>query len=179
MVNHHPQACFQNGVCSIDLAKLAFPAPEAGQWHKCGRTPQGGKPCNHMLDELGRHAGLCNKGLYTRRRALVRDRIVKVARQAGFTAQIEQKMLIQGQTQEDGEPAPGRVRPLHRADVHITEPTGAEFWIDVRIHTAHVDQPIAMIGRGLLREEHQKGRAYVVNMATISTGWTKEWFQWC
>ena len=30
-------------------------------------------------------------------------------------------------------------------------------WIDVRIHTAHVDQPI---GRDLLREELQKRRAY-------------------
>ena len=71
--------------------------------------------------------------------------------------QIEQKMLIPGQTQEDGEPAPGSVRPLHRTDVHIIEPAGTELWIDVRIHTAHVDQPI---GRDLLREEHQKCRAY-------------------
>ena len=87
----------------------------------------------------------------------MRDHIAKVARQAGLTAQIEQKMLIPGQTQEDGEPAPGSVRPLHRADVHIIEPAGTEIWIDVRIHTAHVDQHI---GRDLLREEHQKCRAY-------------------
>ena len=85
------------------------------------------------------------------------DHIAKVARQAGLTAQIEQKMLIPGQTQEDGEPAPGSVRPLHRADVHIIEPAGTEIWIDVRIHTAHVNQ---RIGRDLLREEHQKSRAY-------------------
>ena len=135
--------------------RLGFPAPGAGQ--KCGRTPQGGKPCNAILDDFGRHAGLCNKGLYTRRHDQVRDHIAKVARQAGLTAQIEQKMLIPGQTQEDGEPAPGSVRPLHRADVHIIEPAGSEIWIDVRIHTAHVDQPI---GRDLLREEHTKCRAY-------------------
>ena len=67
--------------------------------------------------------------------------IAKVARQAGLAAQIEQKMPIPGQTQEDGEPAPGSVRPLHRADVHIIEPMGSEIWIDVRAHThtAHVD----------------------------------------
>ena len=135
--------------------RMGFPAPGAG--FKCGRTPQGGKPCNALLDDFGRHAGLCNKGLYTRRHDLVRDHIAKVARQAGLTAQIEQKMLIPGQTQEDGEPAPGSVRPLHRADVHIIEPAGTEIWIDVRIHTAHVDQHI---GRDLLREEHQKCRAY-------------------
>ena len=92
-----------------------------------------------------------------RRHDQVRDHIAKVARQAGLTAQIEQKMLIPGQTQEDGEPAPGSVRPLHRADVHIIEPAGSEIWIDVRIHTAHIDQPI---GRDLLREEHTKCRAY-------------------
>ena len=135
--------------------RLGFPAPGAGQ--KCGRTPQGGKPCNAILDDFGRHAGLCNKGLYTRRHDQVRDHIAKVARQAGLTAQIEQKMLIPGQTQEDGEPAPGSVRPLHRADAHIIEPAGSEIWIDVRIHTAHIDQPI---GRDLLREEHTKCRAY-------------------
>ena len=135
--------------------RMGFPAPGAGQ--RCGRTPQGGKPCNAILDDIGRHAGLCNKGLYTRRHDQVRDHIAKVARQAGLTAQIEQKMLIPGQTQEDGEPAPGSVRPLHRADVHIIEPTGSEIWIDVRIHTAHIEQPI---GRDLLREELTKCRAY-------------------
>ena len=95
--------------------------------------------------------------LYTRRRDLVRDHIAKVSRQAGLTAQVEQKMLIPRQTQEDGEPPPGSVRPLRRAGVHIIEPAGTEIWIDVRIHTAHVDQPI---GRDLLREEQQKCRAY-------------------
>ena len=81
----------------------------------------------------------------------------KVTRQAGLTAQVEQKMLIQGQTQEDGEPASGSVRPLHRADVHIIEPSGSEIWTDARTHTACVDQPI---GRDLLKEEQQKCRAY-------------------
>ena len=44
--------------------------------------------------------------------------------------------------------------PMHRADVHIIEPAGSELWLDVRIHTVHVDQPI---GRDLfsLREEHR------------------------
>ena len=66
-------------------------------------------------------------------------------------------MLIPGQTQEDGEAAPGSVKPLRRADVHVIEPMGSEVWIDVRIHTAHVDHPV---GRDLLREKHQKCRAY-------------------
>ena len=56
-----------------------------------------------------------------------------------------------------GRRTPGSVRPLHRADVQNIEPAGSELWIDVRIHTAHVDQPI---GRDLLREERQKCRAY-------------------
>ena len=76
---------------------------------------------------------------------------------AGLTAQVEQKMLVPGQTQDDGEPALGSVRHLHRADDHIIEPAGSELWLDVRVHTAHVDQPIA---RDFLREEQQKCRAY-------------------
>ena len=48
-------------------------------------------------------------------------------------------------------------RQAGRADVHVIEPEGSEIWIDMRIHTAHVDQPI---GRELLREEQQKCRAY-------------------
>ena len=48
------------------------------------------------------------------------------SRPPGLTAQVEQKM-------EAGEPAPGSVRPLRRADVHIIEPSGSEIWIDVPI----------------------------------------------
>ena len=135
--------------------RLGFDAPGAGQ--PCGRTPQGGKRCNHLLDPLGRHAGLCNKGLYTRRHDRVRDHIALVARQAGLTAQTEQNMFIPGQTLEGGEPAPGSVRPIHRADLHIIEPSGSELWLDVRIHTVAPGLPVA---RELLREEQTKCRAY-------------------
>ena len=89
-------------ICLINICKVPK-RPKTDVWvcidwawavtisagHKCGRTPQGGKPCNTVLDEFGRHAGLCNKGLYTKRHDLVRDHIAKVARQAGLTAQIE------------------------------------------------------------------------------------------
>ena len=119
--------------------------------------PPGGKRCNHILDALGRHAGLCNKGLYTRRHDRVRDHIALVARQAGLTAQVEQNMFVPGQTLEDGEPAPGSVRPIHRADLHVIEPTGSELWLDVRIHTVAPGLPVT---RELLREEQTKCRAY-------------------
>ena len=135
--------------------RLGFNAPGAGE--PCGRTPPGGKRCNHILDPLGRHAGLCNKGLYTRRHDRVRDHIALVARQAGLTAQVEQNMFVPGQTLEDGQPAPGSVRPIHRADLHIIEPTGSELWLDVRIHTVAPDRPVA---RELLREEQTKCRSY-------------------
>ena len=113
--------------------RLGFNAPGAGE--PCGRTPPGGKRCNHILDPLGRHAGLCNKGLHTCRHDRVRDHIALVARQAGLTVQVEQNMFVPGQTQDDGMPAPGSVRPIHRADLHIIEPTGSELWLDMRIHT--------------------------------------------
>ena len=42
-------------------------------------------------------------------------------------------MLIPDQIQEDGQPAPGSVRPIHRADVHVIEPQGSELWLDVKM----------------------------------------------
>ena len=103
--------------------------------------PQGANAATTFLDPLARHAGLCNKGLYTRRHDRVRDHIALVARQAGLTAQVEQNMFVPGQTLDDGQPAPGSVRPIHRADLHIIEPTGSELWLDVRIHTVAPKSP--------------------------------------
>ena len=135
--------------------RLGFPALGAGQ--QCGRTPPGGKRCQHILDPYGRHAACCTKGLHTGRHDRIRDLIAKLARQAGLTATTEQAMLIPDQIQEDGQPAPGSVRPIHRADVHIIEPQGSELWLDVRIHTVNIDLDVS---RELLREEVTKCRAY-------------------
>ena len=66
-------------------------------------------------------------------------------------------MLIADQIQEDGQPAPGSVRPIHRADVHIIEPQGFELWLDVKIHTVGPDLTVA---KELLREELTTCRAY-------------------
>ena len=135
--------------------RLGFPAPGTGQ--QCGRTPPGGKRCQHILDPLGRHAACCTKGLHTRRHDRVRDLLTRLARQAGMTATAEQAMLIPDQIGEDGQPAPGSVRPIHRADVHIIELQGSELWLDVKIHTVGPELPVA---RELLREEMTKCRAY-------------------
>ena len=135
--------------------RLGFPAPGTGQ--QCGCTPPGGKRCPHILDPYGRPAACCTKRLHTRRHDRVRDLITKLARQAGLTATTEQAMLIPDQLQEDGQPAPGSVRPIHRADVHIIEPQGTELWLDVKIHTV---SPDLLVTRELLREEMTKCRAY-------------------
>ena len=66
-------------------------------------------------------------------------------------------MLIPDQLQEDGQPAPGSVRPIHRADVHMIEPQGSELWLDVKIHTVNPDLAVA---KELFREELTKCRAY-------------------
>ena len=151
--------------------RLSFPAPGTGQ--QCGRTPPGGKRCPHILDPYGRHAACCTKGLHTRRHDRVRDLIAKLARQAGLTATTEQAMLIPDQIQEDGQPAPGSVRPIHRADVHIIEPQGSELWLDVKIHTVNLDLDVA---KELLREEMTRCRAYGqregYNLQTLDRGMT-------
>ena len=120
-------------------------------------TPLGGKRCQHVLDPYGRRAACCSKGLHTRRHDRIRDLITKLARQAGLTASTEQAMLIPDQIQEDGQPAPGSVRPIHQADVHTIEPQGSELWSDVKIHTVGPDLTVA---KELLREELTKCRAH-------------------
>ena len=85
-----------------------------------------------------------------------RDLITKLARQAGLTAAAEQTMLIQGQIMSDGQPAPGSVRPIHRADVHIIEPQGSELWLDVKIHTV---SPELSVAKEFLREVLTKCQA--------------------
>ena len=62
-------------------------------------------PFRRFSNEKNRRNKTPKSGLRLQQRPLrhdlVRDHIAKVARQAGLTAQIEQKMLIPGQTQED------------------------------------------------------------------------------
>ena len=84
-------------------------------------------------------------------------KLCPAARQAGLTAQIEQKMLIEGQTQDDGTLALGSARRLHSADVQIIEVEGSELWLEVRIHTVRPEQPVQ---GELLREKQAKCRAY-------------------
>ena len=95
------------GLCQ----RLGYPAPGMGQ--RCGKTPPRGKQLTHILDPHGRRAACCTKGLHTRRHDRTRNLLTKLARQA------EQAMLIPDQILSDGQPAPGSVRPIHRADIHI------------------------------------------------------------
>ena len=57
----------------------------------------------------------------------------------------------------DGQPAPGSVRPIHRANIHIIEPAGSELWLDVKIHTV---APELGVAKELLRAEQTERRAY-------------------
>ena len=66
-----------------------------------------------------------------RHRDCIRDLLAKPARQAGLTATTEHAMFVPDQIMPDGQPAPGSVRPTHRADAHIIEPAGSELWLDV------------------------------------------------
>ena len=121
------------------------------------QDPPEGKQCTQILDLHGRHAACCTKGLHTRRHDRIRDLLAKLAWQAGLTATTQQAVLISDQIMPDGQPAPGSVRPIHRADVHIIEPAGSELCLDVKIHTVAPDIAIA---KELLREELTKCRAY-------------------
>ena len=137
---------FRLGLCQ----RLGYPAPGTGQ--RCGRTPPGGKQCTHILDPFGRHAACCTKGLHTRRHDRIKNLLIKLAQQVGLAATTEQAMLILDQLTQDGLPAPGSVRPIHRTDVHIIEPQGSELWLDVKIELN--------VAKELLREEQTKYRSY-------------------
>ena len=127
-----------------------------GYMPKMRQNPPGGTQCQLLLDLHERHAACCTKGLHTRLHDRIRDLITKLAWQAGLTATTEQAVLIPDQTQRDGQPAPGSVRPIHRADVHIIEPQGSELWLDVKIHTVAPEHSVPKE----LPEELTKCRAY-------------------
>ena len=119
--------------------------------------PPGGKAVPAHSRPLRATRRMLHQGTSHSRHDRIRDLITKLARQAGLTATTEQATLIPDQLQEDGQPAPGSVRPIHRADVHIIEPQGSELWLDVKIHTVNPDLTVA---KELLREEMTKCRAY-------------------
>ena len=148
--------------------RLGYPAPGTGQ--RCGHTPPGGQTVPAHSRPIWATC-CCTKGLHTRRHDRIRDLIARLARQAGLTATTDQAMLIPDQIQSDGQPAPGSVRPIHRADVHIIEPQGSELWLDVKIHTVNHDRSVA---KEFLREELTKCSAYG-QRETVSTyrRWTK------
>ena len=66
-----------------------------------------------------------------------------------LTATTEQTTIVPDQIMPDGQSAPGSVRPIHRADVHIIEPQGSELWLDVKIHKV---APEFSVAKELLRE---------------------------
>ena len=152
--------CYSIGI--KNLRDCVSDAQRSGQ--RCGRTPPGDKQCQHILDPYGRHAACSTKGLHTRRHDRIRDLITKLARQAGLKATTEQAMLIPDQIQSDGQPAPGSVRPIHRADVHIIEPHGSKLWLDVKIHTVAPEPRRSQ--RTSPRKTHQ-----------VQSLWPKIWFQ--
>ena len=148
--------------------RFGYSAPGTGQ--RFGRTLPGGKQCTNILDPHGRHAACCTKALHTRRHDSIRDLIAKLAWQVGLTATTEQAMLIPDRIMSDGQPAPGSVRPIHRADVHIIKPAGSELWLDVKIHTV---TPDLAIDKELLREEHQMQGIRPERWVQIYRPWTR------
>ena len=136
---------------------LLDPVFRLGLFQRFG-YPAGGKQCAQILDPYGRHAACCTKGLHTlqTRSHQGSDHQTCGKPGKGLTA-TEQAMLIPDQIMADGQPAPGSVRPIHRADVHINEPQGSEIWLDVKIHTM---APELSVAKELLREEQTTCRAH-------------------
>ena len=152
MRDHIARPCLPTRAMATPL--LSCPGHGTTMW----QDPPGGKQCPHILDPYGRHAACCTKSLHTRRHDCIRDLLTKLEKQAGLTAATEQTIRIPDQIMPDGQPAPGSVRPIHRADVHIIErPQGSELWLDVKIHTRG---PELSVAKELLSEEQTKYRAY-------------------
>ena len=118
--------------------------------------PTTGGKCNQKLDTNGRHASCCSKGLYMRLHDRIRDLVAGQNHLPSvLDPQVEQNMYIPGYLQGDGLPAPGSVRPIHRADVHIVEPDGEELSLHVGVPAVAPDSDCDS-GREILREEHVK-----------------------
>ena len=59
-------------------------------------NPPGGKGCTHIVDDLGKYAGLCNEDLYTTNITGLRNHIAQTAHQVGLTTQVEQSTFSEG-----------------------------------------------------------------------------------
>ena len=142
---------FRLGLCQ----GLGYPAPGTGQ--RCCRTPPAGNAHKRWTNSADMRFAVTPDDLIAS--DSWSNLLANFARQAGLTATTDQAMalLIPDQIMPDGQPAPGSVRPIHRADVHIIDPVGSELWLDVKIHTVAPDLAIA---KELPREEQTKCRAY-------------------
>ena len=66
----------------------------------------------------------------------------------------------------DSQPAARETRAVHTADIHISEPTGTDIWVDVRIGMA---KPDCSIAKELARMEQEQRREYGLGPSNPST----------
>ena len=66
----------------------------------------------------------------------------------------------------DSQPPARETRAVHTADIHISEPTGTDIWVDVRIG---MGKPDCCIPKELARMEQEKRREYGLGPSNPST----------
>ena len=132
--------------------RLGLAAPAAG--HLCGKQLPGAKQlCKAPLDHLGRHVAWCARRAREIRHNRLRDFLVEHTRTTGAIATSEQAVPLP----RDSQPAAQEARAVHTADIHISEPNGADIWIDVRIGMA---KPDCSVPKELARMEQEKRGEY-------------------
>ena len=124
--------------------------PVVGSQGTCMRVKPNGTRCQHSLDGAGIHASQCAWNMVIRRRHSVRDLVASLAKMSGCVVQIEQRV-------SEVRYSPSCARPIHTADVHITEPCGATIVLDIRT----TSRPMGHDIEGWLKKsEHDKLREY-------------------
>ena len=113
--------------------RLGCPVP--GSDGECMRIKTNGARCAKPLDATGIHASHCAWNLVIRRHNSVRDIVSSLAKLSGSVVQIEQRI-------SDVSYSPTCPRPIHTADIHITEPCGAAIVLDIRTTSRPLGQDI-------------------------------------
>ena len=134
---------------------LVWPRPPRGSGAQCHmywtrfvdtrplqQTPlhQTTRPCARQhIAKTDRQVGQTAQPLHQTTRPCARQHIAKTDRQVGQTAQVEQNSQIEGQTQEDGTPAPGRDSCSEQIFISLNRPN-ANFSEKNRPSAGHMDR---------------------------------------
>ena len=143
-----------SGLCGDLQHRFGLAAPEAG--HLCGKQLPGEAAVQGAAGSLRKARGLVRKACQAK------FFLVECTKSTGAVATSEQAMPLPS----DSQPAAREARAVHTADIHISEPSGTDVWLDIRVGVA---KPDCSLLKELGRTEQENRREYGLGASNSST----------